>query len=81
MRKNWPYTPNTSKSNGREASRPAGEIWVGFKIFKFLYRLKYLDFYFVYYHCNVTRVLGLHFGWLLSSKAYFEMCFEVRKTQ
>ena len=41
---------------GRERGRPAEKMWVGFEI---LYRLNYLGFYFVYYHSNVTTVLGL----------------------
>ena len=45
-------------------------MWMGFKIFKILYRLNYLGFYFVYYHCNVTTVLELHFCRVLPSKVY-----------
>ena len=37
--------------------RLADEIWVGFKIFKILYRFNYSGIYFLYYHCNVTTVL------------------------
>ena len=37
------------------------------------------DFYFVYYYCNVTTVLELHFSWFLSSRAYVKVCFEVWK--
>ena len=53
---------------------PADEIRefrVGFETFKVLYRLNYSGFYFVCYHSNATTVLELHFGRLLSSKAYF----------
>ena len=60
---------------GREAGRPADEMQVGFEFFKILYRLNYLGFYFVCYHSNVTTVLELHFSRLLSSKAYFKVCF------
>ena len=82
MRKTWSYPPTTSGSYGREAGgRPADEIQMGFKIFKILYKLNYLGYYFVYYHSNVTTVLELHFSWLLSSKAYFKVCFEVQKIQ
>ena len=31
------------------------------------------------YHGNVTIVLELHLSQLLSSKAYFKVCFEVQK--
>ena len=62
---------------GLTAGRLADKMWVGVKILKILYRLNYLGFYFVYYHCNVVTVLELHFSWLLSSKAYVKVCFEV----
>ena len=61
------------------AGRETDEIWVSFKILKILYRLNYLGFSFVYYHCNVATVLELHFSQLSSNKAYFKVCFEVRK--
>ena len=64
---------------GREGLRLADEMRVGLEIFKILYRLNYSGFYFVYYHCNVTTVLEVHFSRLLSSKAYFKVCFEVQK--
>ena len=54
-------------------------MWVGFEIFKIHYRLNYSGFYFVCYHSNVITVLELHFSWLLSSKAYFKVCFKCRK--
>ena len=75
VRKNSPYPPTASGSYGRLAD----ETWVGFKIFKILYKLNYLGFLFVYYHCNVTTVIELHFRWLFSSKAYFKVCFEAGK--
>ena len=50
---------------------------MGFEILKILYRLNYLGFHFVYYHCNVATVLELHFSRLLPSKGYFKVCFEV----
>ena len=59
--------------------RQADEILVEFEIFKILYRLNYLGISFVYYHCKVTTILELHFCQLLSSKAYFKVCFEVQK--
>ena len=55
---------------GRARARQAYEIWVEFENFKILCRLNYLAIYFVYYHCNVTTVLELHFSPLLSSIAY-----------
>ena len=73
--KNWPYPSTASGSYGREGGRLADEMRVGFEIFKILYRLNYSGFYFVYYHSNVTTVLELHFSQLLSSKAYFKVCF------
>ena len=62
---------------GLMAGRQADEIWVEFKIIKILYRFNYSGIYFVEYHCNVTTVLELHFSRLLSSNAYFKLCFEV----
>ena len=63
---------------GLTAGRQAGSQ-VEFKIFKIFYRLSYSGIYFVYYHSNVTTVLELYLSWLLSSKAYFKVCFEVWK--
>ena len=68
--------PLVDVTTGREGrGRPADEMWVGFEIFKILYRLNYSSFYFICYHSNVTTVLELHFSRLLSSKAYFKVCF------
>ena len=64
---------------GREGGRPADKMRVGFEIFKFLYWLNYSGFYFVCYHSNVTIVLELHFGQLLSSKVYFKVFFKCEK--
>ena len=61
------------------AGRQADEIWVSFEIFKILCRLNYLGYYFVYYHCNVTTVLELHFSQLLASKAYFKVFLKCKK--
>ena len=51
VRKNWPYPPTASGSYGREAGReggrPADEIRVDFEILKLIYKLYYLEFYFV----------------------------------
>ena len=41
-----------------------------FEIFRILYRLNHLDFYFVLYHCNLITVLELHFTQV--AKAYFK---------
>ena len=65
----------TGREGGREGGRLADEMRVGCKIFKILYRLNNLGFYFVCYHSNITIVLELHFSQLLSSKAYFKVCF------
>ena len=64
---------------GRQASKQADEIQVSLKIFLNSLQVKLFGLLFVYYHCNVTTVLELHFSQLLSSKAYFIMCFEVQK--
>ena len=42
--------------------------------------LNYLLFCLISIQC-VTAVLELHFSWLLSSKAYLKVCFEVQKVQ
>ena len=42
--------------------------------------LQALDFYFIFYQCNVTIVLSMHFNWLFLSTAYFKVCTEVHKT-
>ena len=59
---------------GLRAGWPAGwladEMGVDFKIFKFLYRLNYSDFYFV---------LSMHFNWFFSAKANFKVCIEAQK--
>ena len=49
-----------------------------FAIVKILYRLNYLDFYFVDI-IAMLLVLEVHFSLLLSSKKYFRVCFVVRK--
>ena len=59
------------------AGRLSDEMQVGFKILKIL--LIYSDFYFVYYHCNFTTVLKLHFSQLLSSRSYFKIVFKREK--
>ena len=59
--------------------RPADEMQVRFEFFKILYRLNYLGFYFVYYHCNAATVLELHFIWLLPGKDYFKVCYKCKK--
>ena len=62
------------------AGRPAYEIWMGFKIIKILYRLKPFGLLFVYYHCDVTTILELHFRQLLSSKAYLLCVMKCEKS-
>ena len=67
---------------GRLAGWPAGwlvdEMRVDFEIFKILYRLNYLDFYFVQYCYNVIIVLSMHFNWFFSTKAYFKVCIKAQ---
>ena len=64
---------------GKQAGRQVDETRMDLEIFKILYRLNYSAFYFVQYYCIVTTVLELHFSRLLSSKAYFKVCFEMGK--
>ena len=70
MRKNWASTPSTSWSYGRLAD----EIRLDFAILKILYRLNYLDFYFVYSSAILLIVLEVHFSLLFSNKANFKVC-------
>ena len=60
---------------GRERGRPTDKMLVGFNFFYIIYRLNYSGFCFVCYHSNVTIILELNFTPLLSSKAYFKVCF------
>ena len=71
VRKNWTPMPRASGSYGRQASRQAGR-WnmAGFKIFKILYRLNYLNFYFVDIIAMLLIALEVHFSLLFSNKAY-----------
>ena len=64
---------------GLMAGRLADEIWLDFEILKILYRLKYLDFYFVYSSAMLLIVLEVHFSLLFSNKADFRVCFVARK--
>ena len=77
MRKNWASTPSASGSYGRQAGRQAGrladEIRLDFEILKILYRLNYLDFYFVYSSAMLLIVLEVHFSLLFSNKADFRV--------
>ena len=63
VRKNQPYPPTASESYGREAGRqagrPADDIWVGFKILKFSAGKDYLVFYFVYYHLQYQNCISV----------------------
>ena len=54
---------------GRLAVRLADEIRLDFEILKILYRLNYLDFYFVYSSAMLLIVLEVHFSLLFSNKA------------
>ena len=69
----------TSGSYGRQAGRLADKIGLDFEILKILYRLNYLDFYFVYSSAMLLIVLEVHFSLLFSNKADFRVCFVVRK--
>ena len=66
MRKNWASTPSASGSYGRQAD----EIQQDFEILKILYRLNYVDFYFVYSSAMPLIVLEVHFSVLFSNKAH-----------
>ena len=63
--------PSTSGSY----SRLADKIWLDFEIIKILYRLNYLDFYFVDISAMLLIVLEDHFHLLVTNKAYFRVCF------
>ena len=52
--------------------------WIS-KILKILYRLKYLDFYFIYSSAMLLIVLEVHFSLLFSDKADLRVCFVARK--
>ena len=64
---------------GLTAGRLADEIGLDFEILKILYRLNYLDFYFVYSSAMLLIVLEVHFSLLFSNKADFRVCFVARK--
>ena len=75
VRKNWASTPSASRSYGRLA----GEIRLDFEILTILYRLNYLDFYFLYSSAMLLIVLEVYFSLLFSNKADFRVCFVARK--
>ena len=75
MKKNWASTPSASGSYGRLVD----EIRLDFEILKILYRLNYLDFYFVYSSAMLLIVLEVHLSLLFANKAHFRVCFVVRK--
>ena len=64
---------------GLTAGRQADEIRLDFEILKILYRLNYLDFYFVYSSAMLLIVLEVYFSLLFSNKADFRVCFVARK--
>ena len=64
---------------GLTAGRQADKIRLDFEILKILYRLNYLDFYFVYSSAMLLIVLEVHFSLLFSNKADFSVCYVVRK--
>ena len=67
VRKNWASAPSASGSYSRLAGRLADEIWLDFEILKILYRLNYLDFYFVYSSATLLIVLEVQFSLLFSN--------------
>ena len=56
---------------GWQAGRLADKVQLDFWILKILYRLNYLDFYFVYSSSMLLIVLEVHFSLLFSNKVYF----------
>ena len=64
---------------GLTAGWQADEIRLDFAIIKNLYRLNYLDFYFVNIIAMLLIVLEVHFILLFSNKAYYRVCFVVCK--
>ena len=83
LQENWIPTVSPSGSYDRQAGWQADgladKIWLDFKILKILYRLIYLDFYFVYSSAMLLIVLEVYFSLLFSNKAHFRMCFVVCK--
>ena len=77
--KNWSSRPSTSGSYSKLAGRLADKLQMDFEIFKILYRLNYLEFYFVDISAMLLIVLEVHFSLLFSNKAYFRVCFVVLK--
>ena len=63
VRKNWTPTPGAIGSYGRLAGKETKD----FKIFKILYRLNLLDFYFVDISATLLIVLEMHFSQLFSN--------------
>ena len=76
MRKNW--TPHLALV-GLTAGWQADEIRLDYAIIKIIYRLNYLDFYFVAIIAMSVIVLEVHFSLLFLKKAYFRVYFVVRK--
>ena len=72
-------TLRASEFYGRQAGRLADEIRLDFEILRILYRLNYLDFYFVYSSVMLLIVLEVHFSLLFLTKVCFRMCFVVCK--
>ena len=75
VRKNWTPMPSTSGSYGKLVD----EIKLDFEIFAILYRLNYLDFYFVHISAMLLIVLKMHFNLFFSSEEYFRVCCIVCK--
>ena len=63
----------------RSYGRQADEIQLDFGIFKILYRLSYLEFYFFDISAMLLILLEVCFSLLFANKAYFRMRFVVCK--
>ena len=68
--------PSASGSYGRQAGR---RNTAGILNLEILYRLNYLDFYFIHSSTMLLIVLEVHFNLLFSNKAYFRVYFVVHK--
>ena len=88
-KRNWTLTPSSigsydrqagrqaDRQAGRQAGRLADEIQLDYEISTVLYRLNYLDFYFVDIRAMLLIVLEVHFTLLFLNKVYFRVCFGV----
>ena len=77
VRNIWTHTPSASGSYSRQAD----EIQVDFETMNILYRLNYLDFYFVDISAMLLIPLEVYFRQFFSNKVRFRACLEVHKIQ